>query len=161
VTTQAYEHSFVTHLETLREDRAALAKLRRGLGKKPGQAPEMFPFVIPFVHQTKGSWQEEVHYMVASLFGFHPESTTEGNMGKHFAQLRNQMPDATATERRFTALLAAHPEELDVYLRQAVGLLKSKEIPINWHRLMWDILSWNDPEKRVRVHKWWAGEFWG
>lgn len=157
--TQSNEHVFITHLQKLKEDRAAMAKLRRGLGQAPGYAPEMFPYVIPFVQQT-GAWREQAHYMIASLFGLYSEATNEGNMGDHFAQLRQNASDDTAIERRFTALLAAHPDDLDFYLRQAISVLMSKEIPINWHQLMWDVLQWNDPEKRVGVHKRWARAFW-
>lgn len=43
------ERAFVDALNRLvaREDRAALAALRRGLGKPPGTVAEMYPLVEP------------------------------------------------------------------------------------------------------------------
>lgn len=155
------QHPFAVYLEGLREDRAALAALRRGLGRPPGYAPEMFPYVVPFLSERAGGWQEETYYVVASLFGLHPEPSTTGDLGDHFAKLRSVSPSIEAVERRFTALLAAHPEDLAFYLRQAIGLLKSKEVPVNWHQLLQDVLRWHHPDSRVRVRKRWASAFWG
>ncbi|HVO70931.1 MAG TPA: type I-E CRISPR-associated protein Cse2/CasB [Aggregatilineaceae bacterium] len=154
------QHPFITYLESKREDRAIMAALRRGLGQPPGSAPPMFPYVVPFLHDNMYAWQEESHYIVASLFGFYPESTVHGNMGTHFATLQRENPASAAVERRFVALMAAHPEDLDFHLRQAISLLKSKEVPVNWHRLMRDVLRWNNPDARARVHRQWAAEFW-
>lgn len=64
-----------------------------------------------------------------------------------------------ALERRFTALLAAHPDDLPDYLRQAVSFLKSKDVPINWNQLIWDLQKWNDEDRRIQ--KEWARSFWG
>lgn len=35
------KHPYIIYLESLREDRAALAALRRGLGQPPGTVPDM------------------------------------------------------------------------------------------------------------------------
>ena len=43
-----YEHGFVTYLQSLAEkdDRGALAALRRGLGQSPGSVPDTFRYVV-------------------------------------------------------------------------------------------------------------------
>lgn len=160
----SYKHNFVTYLETLQEDRGALAALRRGLGQPPGNAPEMFPYVVNKLPEKAypGSWTEKTYYLVASLYALHPESAAKGNFGTHFAHtLDLKNPDNnTAVERRFTALLTAHPEDLPHYLRQAVSFLKSKDVPVNWHQLMRHLLQWNHPERAVKVQKSWATQFW-
>ncbi len=163
MTTRSTEqpHPFIAHLESLQDDRGALAALRRGLGRPAGYAPAMFPYVVPFVPARAGEWQEEAYYLIASLFGFYPVSTRTGNMGSHFAQLRRQKGDGQAVERRFVALLAAHPDELGFHLRQAVSLLKSEEVPVNWSQLLRDTLSWNNPEWCADVRRRWAAAFWG
>lgn len=161
------ENYFITYLETLTEDRAALAALRRGLGQPPGQAPEMHPYVIRFLPREAypNTWAEQSYYLVASLYGLHPEKGTGENMGSHFAQtLDRQNPDNNQPiERRFTALLTAHPDDLAFYLRQAVSFLKSRKEPVavNWHQLMDDVLKWGDPYKQPGVQKRWARAFWG
>jgi len=151
-------HPFVEHLERLRDDRAALAALRRGLGQPPGSVADMYRYVVPWLPDD-APWLEHAYYLVAALFAYHPDSSPARNMGDHFARTRDPQGDDTAIERRFTALLAAHPDDLDVYLRQAVSFLKSKEIPINWHQLLPDLLAWDHPERYVQ--KAWAHAFWG
>ena len=44
-------NNFITYLEELRdrEDRGALAALRRGLGQPPGSAVEMYRYVVPWL----------------------------------------------------------------------------------------------------------------
>jgi CRISPR system Cascade subunit CasB len=158
--TETKEHPFVTYLQEKAEDRAILAALRRGLGQPPGAAPAMFPYVVPFLGSEATRWQEEAYYLIASLFGLHPQLTAQGNMGTHFAELQRQFPNRPTIERRFITLMAAHPDDLAFQLRQAVSLLKSHEKPINWHQLMYDVLSWNNPDSRTRVHRQWAAEFW-
>jgi len=156
-------HPFVAYLESLREDRAALASLRRGLGQPPGTVPDMHRYVVSHLpnYVYPGSWRESVYYLIASLYALHPESTDVGNLGAHFALKLDPNPDYNvAVEQRFSALLTAHPEDLPFYLRQAISFLKSKEVAINWHQLMWDLLLWNDPEKAPKIQKRWAYQFW-
>ncbi|HOA25394.1 MAG TPA: type I-E CRISPR-associated protein Cse2/CasB [Aggregatilineales bacterium] len=153
-------HPFISYLTgTLAKDRGALAALRRGLGQPPGHAPEMLRFVVPFLSERPSRWEESTLYLIASLFGLHPANTTSGNMGDHYAALRTPENKA-GLERRFTALLAAHPDDLHVHLRQAVARLKSEEIPVNWNQLFWDCRAWNHPEWRADVRRRWAKSFW-
>ena len=151
---------FITYLESLREDRAALAHLRRGLGQPPGTVVDMFPYVAPWVPAAAPRAVEEAHYLIAALFAAHPAAGGEGNMGDHFRQVvRGDEAGAAAVERRFTALLAAHPDDLPFYLRQAVSFVRSKEVPVNWHQLYLDIRRWGHPERWVQRQ--WARSFWG
>lgn len=158
------KHNFVTYLETLADDRAALAALRRGLGQPPGTVPDMFPYVIRHLPDSvrPGSWEERCYYLIAALYAYHPAGTTHGNLGDHFARTLGRNQDRNeATERRFSALLTAHPDDLHFYLRQAVSFLRSQdEVPVNWHQLMWDLRDWGVPERRTRVQQRWATQFW-
>ena len=156
---------FIEQLEKLKKakNRAALAALRRGLGQPPGQVPEMHPYVVRFLppDARPNSWTERSYYLVASLYGLHPEMANEGNLGNHFARTLDPNPELNqAVERRFTALLTAHAEDLDFYLRQAISFLKSKEVEVNWHQLMFDVLDWGNPYKQPQVQKRWARQFW-
>ncbi len=154
---------FIVYLQSLAEkqDRGALAALRRGLGQPPGTVAETFRYVEPWLGEKRSATREAAFYLVASLFSLHPKSTNIGNMGAHLAQTRSEGGE-DALERRFTALLAAHPDDLPFYLRQAVSFLKSKEVPVNWDELLWDIQNWeakrDDP--RHSVQKKWASAFW-
>lgn len=155
-------HPFIEHLCELADNRAALAVLRRGLGQPPGYVPEMLRYISPFVTDRTSRWEERALYLIASLFALHPTNTDEGNMGDHLARLKSKDDENdTALERRFTHLLSAHPDDLDVYLRQAVSILRAKEIPINWNQLLQDVRSWSHPDGRAQVRRRWARSFWG
>lgn len=154
-------HPFVLYLESLAapEKRGALAALRRGLGQPPGSAVEMFRYIVPWLPSGARGNQETAFYLVAALFALHPVSGRQGDMGAHLAQTRRPDEREDALERRFTALLAAHPDDLPFYLRQTISFLRSKgDIPVNWSQLLIDIQAWSHPERYVQ--KRWARSFW-
>jgi len=153
-------HPFIGYLQSLAEgqNRSALASLRRGLGQPPGTVADMYRYVEPFLGQD-ARYKEAAYYLVAGLFALHPKSTDKGNMGTHLAKTRTESGE-DALERRFTALLAAHPDDLPEYLRQAVSFLKSKdEEPVNWNELLRDLQNWGREDRSVQ--KKWARAFWG
>jgi CRISPR system Cascade subunit CasB len=159
------EERFIARLQKLAEgqERGALASLRRGLGQPPGTVADMYRYVEPFLgEQGSGArFKESAFYLVAALFALHPQSTDEGNMGTHLAKTRTEN-GADALERRFTALLAAHPADLPDYLRQSVSFLKSKDVPVNWNQLLRDLQNWeNRDDPKYSVQKKWARSFWG
>ena len=152
-------HPFVQYLLTLTDDRAALAALRRGLGRPPGTAPEMFPYVVPYLPAQAHPNEEAAYYTLAALFALHPSHTDKGNLGDHLARAATQ-GNREAVERRFVALLAAHPDDLPEYLRQTVGFLKAQEIPLNWNELFKALRYWDHPTQGDRIRREWARAFW-
>lgn len=149
-------HPFISYLETLIDNRAALAELRHGLGRPPGESPGMYPYVIPFIHNP---YHEEMYYLIASLFALHPSHLrTASNMGNHLYAYAQAVGDADATTRRFTHLLRQRRNTLQIPLRQHISMLKAKEIAVNWHQLMRDVLGWDHEDHYVQ--KRWASAFW-
>jgi CRISPR type I-E-associated protein CasB/Cse2 len=67
---------FITYLESLREDRGALAALRRGLGQPPGTAREMYPYVVRWLPAEASAQREAAYFLVAALFAYHPNPNT-------------------------------------------------------------------------------------
>ncbi len=160
---QTLDESFIAYLESVikRDDRAILAHFRRGLGKAPGMAMEMFPYLARFT-QNRFRSEENAYFLVASLIGLYPTyswKTDEGgrnNLGKSLSFLQDQ---SESIEKRFVALLNADEEDLPQHLRQIISLLKSKEAPINWLQLLKDIKFWSHENRRVQRN--WAHGFWG
>ena len=153
------DQKFIDYLQTLVDNRAALAHLRRGLGQSPGAEPQMFPYVARWMKLDEYWHTEQAYYLIAALFAYHPDTATSGNMGDHFARLCHQQNEATALERRFVNLLAAHPDDLArFHLRQVVSYLKSHDIAINWAQLLADVQGWGHPNRRVQTQ--WAKAFW-
>ena len=161
---QSRHEWFISRLEKLEreEDRAALAALRRGLGKPPGTAIETHPYVMPY---TTGMHDKDAdaYYIVATLFGLYPcqswrsgASKAKNNLGASLALLKGE---SDSTEKRFVALLNTHSDDLPDHLRQAISLLKSKDAPVNWLQLLKDIKGWNYESRSVQRD--WAKGFWG
>ena len=160
---QTLDESFIGYLESLlkRDDRAILAHLRRGLGKEPGTAMEMFPYIARFVQNSYRS-DENAYFLVASVFGLYPtyswksDEKGKNNLGKSMSFLKD---DSESIEKRFVALLNADEEDLPNHLRQIVSLLKAKDKPIDWLQLLKDIKGWSSESKYVQRN--WAKGFWG
>lgn len=154
-----HDQKFIGYLQTLVEDRAALAHLRRGLGQPPGTEPQMFPYVARWVGTDTSNRVEQSLYLIAALFAYHPDTANSGNMGDHFVALRRHLPDDTSLERRFVGLLAAHPDDLGrFHLRQIISYLKSHEVAVNWAQLLADVRAWGSPSRYVQTE--WARAFW-
>lgn len=154
---------FVDYLEKLeaRGDRAAIASLRRSLGQPPGLAGEAHRHVLWI---NPAEWEEPSYYLIAGLFALHPSHwrREEGekrttNFGASFAILQAKV-DSASIERRFVAILDSHEEDLAEHLRQAVSLLKSHEVPVDWTQLLRDIRGWRHESRYVQRQ--WARAFW-
>ncbi|MCX5887976.1 MAG: type I-E CRISPR-associated protein Cse2/CasB [Deltaproteobacteria bacterium] len=161
------QYPLIDYLEKLvrDQDRGAMAALRRGVGKAPGTAMEMHRYVAPFLPKNSFRREEENYYVVAALFAYWHQGETNvaahppDNLGASLARLRT--PDTgPSLDLRFTALLKSHRDDLPTHLRQAVGLLKSKEnVPVHWRNLYRDLRNWDSEDGWVQ--RAWAKSFWG
>lgn len=158
MTEKNQSNPYITYLLSLKENRGALAALRRGLGRPPGTAPEMYPYVVPWLPERASRQVEAVYYLIAALFAYHPENASSGNLGDHLRATIAAGGNEQATERRFVALLQCHPDDLPAHLRHVISYLKSKEQPVNWQQLFDDLLKWDHPQRFIQ--KRWAGSFW-
>lgn len=147
--------------------RSALAALRRGLGKRPGEAPEMFRYIVPHLREKPTFQEEETYYLVAALFAWHAarlppdDATPPGNLGATFALHAEQMPKLRdeipqSVEKRFTTLLNCGWDTLPDHLRHAIGLLADD--PIDWELLFRDVRDWEAPNRQVQRR--WARAFY-
>ena len=169
----AYLRALETHKETNNHNRAILADMRRGLADLPDLSPHLHRYIVSHLPTHASRWQKQSFYLIASLFAMHPksagtsETTRYLNMGDHFAltlsKQKGENSGNDAIERRFNVLLTAHPADLHFYLRQAIAFLKTKEdgIAINWQQLLYDVLDWQNENKRNRIQERWAMRFWG
>ena len=154
------EDRLITYLKSLekRQDRAALANLRRGLGKPPKTAMEMFPYLGQFLsYETKTHYENAV-FIVAALFAYYPDAP--GNVKNLGASLRHLKDDSGSIEKRFVALLNSDEEDLPRHLRQIIGLLKAREVAVNWQQLLFDVQHWKNENLKESVQYLWAKEFW-
>jgi CRISPR system Cascade subunit CasB len=135
------------------EDRGALADLRSGLGKEPGQMARVHKHVAPYLPEK--DYNDRWYYLTAALFGAFPQHRKGRSLGAAFRPLKQK---SDSMEARFVALLNAHPDDLGDHLRHAVSLLKANEQPLDWFRLFQDLLQWDYPEGHVQLK--WARDFY-
>ncbi|MCS7294254.1 MAG: type I-E CRISPR-associated protein Cse2/CasB [Dehalococcoidia bacterium] len=161
---------FVDMLRRLaeRQDRAALATLRRGLGKAPGTVVELYPFVVPYLPPQATDRDAWPYFVVAPLFALHPVDWPQDNenrprnFGDSVGWLLQRVPErTTGLTARFRRLLQAELEELPEQLRHLVTLFVPWRVPVDWARLLRDLSRWDDPERAVQ--RAWARAFvgWG
>jgi CRISPR system Cascade subunit CasB len=143
-------------------DRAALAQLRRGLGRPHGWSAETARHVVPFlredVSRERYVRERDAFFLVGTLFGFHPRPAPEEKKREDLGDVFDALGHHESAEGRFTALLNARQEELPDLLRQAVSLAKAAELSLNYQRLLWDVLRWNHPDRPVQLR--WARHYW-
>ncbi|MCS6805131.1 MAG: type I-E CRISPR-associated protein Cse2/CasB [Acidobacteriota bacterium] len=137
---------FLKYLRQLKNDRGAMADLRRALN--PAQRHRAWPLLARF-----GGIGNARYETVAGLFAHHPEETNAGNLGTTCRQLG---AEHNTFEGRFRRLLACDREEICDHIRPVVFVAKSKGVPVNYEQLFVDLWYWSDAVK-VR----WAAEFWG
>lgn len=142
------------------EDRGALADLRSGLGKEPGEMARVHKHVVPYLPEE--DYNDRWYYVTATLFGLFPEQREKYSLGRAFRPLAFPLegPKKDSMEARFIALLNAHPDDLDDHLRHAVRLLESAKPPqpLDWFQLFKDLLHWDHPEGHVQLR--WARHFY-
>lgn len=151
--------ALVTHLFELvaRDDRAALSRLRRGLGKPPGTDVASFQDVVPYIpEKDEAPSRAWPYFVVAALFASYP---VQGSNGTTVANAFASLPETAARDGRFRALLNTHVADLPSHLRQAVGLIGSKDLTFCWARLLGDLRGWSHPDHSVQRR--WARDFWG
>lgn len=151
------QKTFIGYLRSLakegQEDRGALADLRSGLGKEPGQMSRVHKHVVPYLPAQ--NYDDRWYYITATLFGSYPKHQNGRSLGAAFGPLRQK---SDSMEARFVALLNAHLADLDDHLRHAVGLLKANERPLDWFRLFDDLLQWDHSGGHVQLK--WARDFY-
>ncbi len=149
--------TFIGYLLSLaeegKEDRGALADLRSGLGKEPGQMGRVHKHVAPYLPER--SYNDHWYYLTATLFGAFPRHREGRSLGAAFRPLRQK---SDSMEARFVALLNAHPDHLDDHLRHAISLLKANDQELDWFQLFQDLLQWDHPDGYIQLR--WARDFY-
>jgi CRISPR system Cascade subunit CasB len=157
---------FVAQLVMLaeREDRGALASLRRSLQEPSGIAMSACPYVVPFLPAEPDQFRERAYFLIGALFALHPAHEQGCSLGHAFRRINNETSegkrgtDNESTRSRFVALLDAHPDDVAEHLRHAVSLARSRAIRLDWVRTMKDLLGWPAPTRWVQRRL--ANDFW-
>ncbi|WP_433344263.1 type I-E CRISPR-associated protein Cse2/CasB [Streptomyces sp. CA-253872] len=174
---QARRDAFVSHLHSLataRESdathlvargRAELAVLRRGFSGGRHQA-QAYGIVVPYGPPEE---EQDVWLLLSSLFALHPLPRSLG--GPHAPTLARSLgalarEKGSSVERRFAELVSVEGAALEHQVRQAVRLLRGSHTPLNYGRLLDDLvvlLSTDQMDHRVterqRVRLRWISDY--
>lgn len=162
--------------------RAMLAKLRRGIGKQPGELPELFEILfmdMPEELYSKGdepSYAEWAIYTSLTLFALHQqgkdrpmsiggkiEGKNIGNsLGAAVGTLVKQDKDREpAIKRRFDAVLTANEfTEFAYHARGLIQLLRGGDITLDYPRLAEDLYRYQFDENRNRIRLRWGEDYY-
>jgi CRISPR system Cascade subunit CasB len=136
----------LSSLRRLKQDRGALAELRRALN--PVQRHRAWPLLARF-----GGIDDRRYETVAGLFAYHPSETSSGNLG---ITCRLLSSEHNTFDGRFRRLLACDRDGICEHIRPIVLAARAKGISVNYEQLFTDLTYWSDAVKAR-----WAAEFWG
>ena len=156
--------------------RADLANLRRGIGKKPGEMPELWgllfrDFPEELMSKTgEPTWAEWAVYGALTNYALHRQGTSrnvyaEGQrLGMAIRKLAgpdNDEESMKAVQRRFNAFATARDmPECMYHLRGLVRLLHSEDIPLDYVDLAGDLYEFQTPGGAARVRLRWGQDFY-
>ena len=154
--------------------RADMANLRRGIGKKPGELPELWGLLFrdfpEELMSTSGepTWAEWAVSGALTLYALHRQGArqdahTEGqHLGASVRKLAGSNEERLkAVQRRFNAFATARsmPECMH-HLRGLVQLLRSEDIPLDYVELAGDLYEYQTPDGAARVRLRWGQDFY-
>lgn len=162
--------------------RAMLAKLRRGVGKQPGELPELFEILFAdmpeelFGKSDEPSYSVKAIYTALTLFALHQQGKerpmsidgkTEdkklGNsLGSAVGRLVKQDNDREqAIKRRFdTVTTATELTELSHHARSLIQLLRAGDITLDYPRFAVDLYWFQFDEIRNRARLRWGQDYY-
>ncbi len=162
--------------------RAMLAKLRRGIGKQPGEMPELFEILLgdmPEELYGKGddpSYSEWAIYTSLTLFALHqqgkdhpmsisgkPETKDKGNsLGAAVGYLVKQDKDREpAIKRRFDATVTANDfTEFAYHARGMIQLLRAGDISLDYPHFAEELFWYQFNEKRNHIRLRWGEDYY-
>ncbi len=151
------------------KDRGIFAALRSGLGKSPGEASRMFPYVAKFLRSSDPTNASVIAvFLTGALYAKHPNQKDDITLGR---ALKNSVktldnPEGkhgeNGVEARLVACLDAHYEDMQPHIEGLISLCQSANQGLDWYRFRWDLQALVDDNegRRDRVRMAWAKDFW-
>lgn len=162
--------------------RAMLAKLRRGIGKQPGELPELFEILFMDMPEElygigdEPSYAEWAIYTSLTLFALHQQGkdrpmsiggkiegkNTGNSLGAAVGTLVKQDKEREpAIKRRFDAVLTANEfTEFAYHARGLIQLLRGGDITLDYPRLAEDLYRYQFDENRNRIRLRWGEDYY-
>lgn len=167
-------HRLVSSMNTS-GGKAQLANLRRGIGKVPGELPELWGSFLSGIPEellsrngvpTRAEWAV---YLSLTLFAMHQQGNGESvheegiGLGKAAAKLMSEPTDEERERvlHRFAPVATAKDmPEISHHLRNLIQLMKAKGIRLDYVRLAKDLYDFQSEDNRKRVQLRWGQDFY-
>ena len=159
--------------EEERQVRADLANLRRGIGKKPGELPELWGLLFRDLPEElmsrngEPTWAEWAVSGALTLYALHQQGMQQSahvkgqSLGKAVRALASDENQLKPVQRRFNAFATAkNMPECMHHLRGLVQLLHSKDIPLDYVELAGDLYLFQTPGGASGVRLRWGQDFY-
>lgn len=156
--------------------KAELARLRRCIGRKPGEIPDVVGILYEDLPEEmlsrsgEPTWEEWAISIALSLYAYHQMGKGVGSetvnakgysVGKAMRQLVRSDDDLERVRRRFNVCTAASGiQECAYYLRGIVQLLSRANIPLDYPALARDLYQLQTPDSASRVKLRWGQDFY-
>lgn len=154
--------------------KAQLANLRRGIGKVPGELPELWGSFLNGIPEELLSRNgdpraEWAIYLSLTLFAMHQQGNGESvheddiGLGKAAARLMSEPTDEERDRvlHRFGPVVTAKDmPEISHHLRNLIQLMKAKGIRLDYVRLAKDLYDFQFEDNRKRVQLRWGQDFY-
>ncbi|MFV0635069.1 type I-E CRISPR-associated protein Cse2/CasB [Mitsuokella sp. WILCCON 0060] len=164
----------------LNPSKAALARLRRGIGKNIGDMPELLGFVLPEEELSSFSIQEakieRALYTALTLYALHQQgcatcvstNLTEESSVSHrnsFGHAVSRLLRITNNEngvvRRFNQVLTAKDlQELSIHARGLINLMKQQGVSLDYPSFAVDLYWFQQLDYRKDVILSWGKDFY-
>lgn len=155
--------------------KAMLSHLRRGVGRIPGDLPELWGMLLqdlpPELQSregtpTKGEW---AIYLALTLYALHQQGQSmemnqpDFSLGSAVRRLADpgEEPEESPSFRRFQTLLTASGiQEIAHHLRGVIQLLRGESIPLDYPRLARDLYFLQFPDAAPKVRLLWGQDYY-
>ena len=153
--------------------RGMMANLRRGVGKSPGEIPELWGLIFDkmpeeLLGKSKASPAEWAVYTALTLYALHQQgnekfmNVEDVSVGKAASMLvKNDDEDKDRIRRRLGLVVTAtSPSDLAYHLRGVIQLLSREEIGLDYALLARDLYLMNYEERAKDIKLSWGREFY-
>lgn len=162
-----YERAYMSHVKFISKRdgrvRGVLKRAVRGQDRYLTAAME-----VPAPFRPGSAWQEEMMIFVAGLHVLHPadwlpseDRPITGNFGRSMA-LMAARTYGEGPDRRFARMIdqtvRASARSLKRNLQSGIMLLRREEVRVDYARLLYDLVRWEQPGRPVQ--KRWAHAFY-
>lgn len=172
-----YKINYLISVSGQGEGKELFARLRKGVGRSPGDMPELFGILLtgmPEEFMSKGAEptkEEWSCYIALTLFAMHQQGNDpkmvsmntlddHSSVGTAMAQYVSRSDDDNALKRMAVRLetLATSKDmgEMSYYLKSLIQIFKSKEIQLNYPKLAKEMYICQFPERKKGVFLRWG-----